>query len=86
LKFFYILLLMKPYIFILLDWEILGGSELGLILINNTFFTFSLDKLEKREEIILKTQAELLNKLDDANQIEREKIELFKKMFDANIL
>ena len=77
---------MKPYIFILLDWETLGGSELGLILINNTFFTFSLDKLEKREEIMLKTQAELLNKLDEANQIEREKIEIFKKMFDANIL
>jgi len=50
----------------------------------NTLFTFSLDKLEKRDEMMLKTQAELLKKLDDANQIELQKIDLFKKMYDTN--
>jgi len=53
-------------------------------MINNILFTFSLDKLEKKYEMMMKTQANLLKKLDDANQIELQKIDLFKKMYDIN--
>lgn len=51
------------------------------IMINITLITFSLDKLEKRDEMMLKTQEKLLKKLDDANQIEIQKIDLFSKKF-----
>lgn len=54
------------------------------IMINITLITFSLDKLEKRDEMMLKTQEKLLKKLDDANQIEIQKIDLFKKIYDIN--
>jgi len=53
-------------------------------MINITLITFSLDKLEKRDEMMLKTQEKLLKKLDDANQIEIQKIDLFKKIYDIN--
>jgi len=46
-------------------------------MINITLFTLSLDKLEKRDEMMLKTQEKLLKKLDDANQIEIQKMDLF---------
>lgn len=42
---------------------------------------FSLDKLEKREESMLKTQEELVKKLQEANNIEVQKLDVFKKMF-----
>lgn len=53
-------------------------------MINITLFTISLDKLEKRDEMMLNTQEKLLKKLDDANQIEIQKMELFKKIYDIN--
>uniref|UniRef100_A0A2S2PKW2 Uncharacterized protein n=1 Tax=Schizaphis graminum TaxID=13262 RepID=A0A2S2PKW2_SCHGA len=43
-----------------------------------------LDKLEKREEAMLKTQEELVKKLEDANNIELQKLDVFKKMFNID--
>ncbi|XP_025407238.1 trihelix transcription factor GT-3b-like [Sipha flava] len=41
-----------------------------------------LDKLEKREENMLEIQKQLVSKLDTANKIELQKLEMFKKMFN----
>jgi len=38
---------------------------------------FSLEKSEKREEITLKTQEDLVKKLEDANNIEQQKPNVF---------
>jgi len=40
--------------------------------------------LEKREEAMLKTQEELVKKLEDANNIELQKLDVFKKMFNID--
>ncbi|CAI6365829.1 unnamed protein product [Macrosiphum euphorbiae] len=43
-----------------------------------------LDKLEKREEAMLKTQEELVKKLEDANNIILQKLNVFKKLFNMD--
>jgi len=40
--------------------------------------------LEKREEAMLITQEELVKKLEDANNIELQKLDVFKKMFNVD--
>ncbi|KAE9524430.1 hypothetical protein AGLY_015151 [Aphis glycines] len=41
-----------------------------------------LDKMEKREEEMIEIQRHLVAKLDDANKIELQKLEVFKQMFN----
>ena len=43
--------------------------------------SFRLDKLEKREHEMLEVQKQLVDKLNTANDIEIQKLDMFKKMF-----
>ncbi|XP_060859757.1 uncharacterized protein LOC132936958 [Metopolophium dirhodum] len=65
-------------------FEKLRNDQLEATNNNANQLNIRLDKLEKRDEIMLKTQAELLKKLDDVNKIELQKIDLFNKMYDTN--
>jgi len=43
--------------------------------------SFRLDKLETRENELLEVQKQLVDKLNTANDIEIQKLDMFKKMF-----
>ncbi|CAI6367752.1 unnamed protein product [Macrosiphum euphorbiae] len=63
-------------------FEILKKKQIEFNNENTAQLHERLDRLEKREESMIQVQQQLLSKLDTANEIELQKLEMFKKMFN----
>ncbi|KAF0714133.1 trihelix transcription factor GT-3b-like, partial [Aphis craccivora] len=64
------------------QFEGLKNKQLDAINKNATQLNDRFDKLEKREEAMLLIQEQLVSKLNEANNIELQHLELFKQMFN----